>query len=301
MIDAIKEDVEPDEFRGLAGHTLFVEGSDLSIDPQALKFFFRKNDIDIPIVALGYSSNLRASAEAFHRYHPKYYFLIDRDHHEDEMVEVCWKNFLDEKTKNLLIWRRREIENYFLIPEYLARSEHLKPNCNLEKLKDCIRETARERIFLDIANMVILKLKKELNTEWIEIFEDTKGFDRSDTARAKLLERYESAKQVCDVLEILHKYPIEDRFREATVKFFGGQDELEFGHGSWLELIGGKYVLWKVIEKCFRVKDATGRYLQGKERRMEVVKGLLKLPLEDQPNDFQHLCELISARVSKRT
>jgi hypothetical protein len=35
----IKRGVEPQEVRQAARHTLFVEGSDSSIDPQALTFF----------------------------------------------------------------------------------------------------------------------------------------------------------------------------------------------------------------------------------------------------------------------
>lgn len=106
--------------------------------------------------------------------------------------------------------------------------------------------------------------------------------------------------KLCDVREQLDKYPIFDRFTEAIDEFFGGQDKLEFEQGSWLEMIKGKYVLPTVINKCFRVKDAAGRYLQGKESRMEVVKSLLKLPLEHQPRDFNELYKLISTRVMKK-
>jgi hypothetical protein len=65
-------------------------------------------------------------AHALYQYHHDYYFLIDRDHHNDEEIEQYWEKFPDESTDNPLIWRRREIENYFLIPEYLILcSEHL--------------------------------------------------------------------------------------------------------------------------------------------------------------------------------
>jgi len=292
---------EQEEVKQAARHTLFVEGGNSSIDPQALTFFLGRNNINIPIVPLGSSSNLRTVAQALYQYHHDYYFLIDRDHHNDESVEDCWKKFPDESTQNLLIWRRREIENYFLIPEYLARSQYLI--CSPEKLQQCIRDTASERVFLDIANIVILQLKKELNKDWIERFKDTgiTEFSGRDTTLAKLMEKHENAKQTCDVLEQLHEYPIFDRFDETVGKFFGGQDELEFGHGSWLKMIKGKQVLPTVIDKCFRVKDAKGKPLQGKECRLKVVKSLLKLPLKDQPPDFNELYKLISARVSKRT
>jgi hypothetical protein len=88
--------------------------------------------------------------------------------------------------------------------------------------------------------------------------------------------------------------------RELAQSTTHDQNELEFGHGSWLQMIRGKHVLRIVIDKHFRVKDATGKYLQGDERCMEVVKSLLKLPLEHQPDDFNELYKLISTRVSQR-
>ncbi len=294
---------ESEAWRRSATHTLFVEGSKSSIDPQALDTFFKENEIAILVEPLAHSSNLRTVAKALYPYHPDYYFLIDRDHRDDEEVESCWKNFPSENTHNLLIWRRREIENYFLIPEYLARSPYC--NCSLETLQQCIRETASKRVFLDIANRVILQLRAELKEDWIEPFKatGTTEFSGRDEALAKLMERHETAKQTCgDVLEKLGKYSVADRFNKTIDEFFGdNRNELEFGHGSWLQMIRGKHILRIVIDKCFRVKDVAGKYLQGDERRMAVVKSLLKLPLEDQPGDFNELCKLISARVSNRT
>ncbi len=297
----IRRGIESEEVWQDAKHTLFVEGGNSSIDSQVLHTLFTEKGIDILVEPLAHSSNLRTVAKALYPYHPYYYFLIDRDHHNDEFVDHCWKNFPDENTHNLLIWRRREIENYFLTPEYLARSPYCQ--CSLETLQQCIRETASKRVFLDIANIVILQLKKELNKDWIEPFKDTgiTEFSGRDTTLAKLMEKHENAKRTCDVLEKLRDYPLSECFNKTVGEFFGdGQNELEFGHGSWLKMIKGKHVLPTVIDKCFRVEDATGKYLQGRERCMEVVKSLLKRPLEDQPDDFNELYKLISARVSKR-
>ena len=298
----IRRGIESEEVWQDAKHTLFVEGGNSSIDSQALHTFFTEKGIDILVEPLAHSSNLRTVAKALYPYHPYYYFLIDRDHHNDEFVEHCWRNFPDESTHNLLIWRHREIENYFLCPEYLARSEHL--SCSHEELQQCIRETASKRVFLDIANIVILQLKKELNKDWIEPFKDTgiTEFSGKETTHAKLIEKYENAKLTCNVLENLYEYPITEHFNKTIEEFLGdSQDKLAFGYGSWLKMIKGKHVLPTVIDKCFRVQDATGKYLQGNERCMAVVKSLLKLPLEHQPPDFYELYTLISARVSKRS
>lgn len=303
MMVEIEQKTPAAKSRQSARHTLFVEGSKSSIDPQVLKTFFNEQGINIRVEPLAQSSNLRTVAKALYSYHPDYYFLIDRDHRDDEEVESCWKNFPSENTHNLLIWRLREIENYFLIPEYLARSPHCQ--CSLEILQQCIRETASKRVFLDIANRVILQLRAELKEDWIEPFKatGTTEFSGRDEALAKLMEKHEAAKQMSgNVLEKLGKSSVTDYFNKTIDDFFGDdRSELEFGYGSWLKMIRGKYVLRVVIDKHFRIKDATGRYLQGDERCMEVVKSLLKLPLEDQPSDFKELYKLILARVSKRT
>jgi len=80
----------------------------------------------IRIRPLGPSYSVKSVAEALHPFHPTYYFLIDRDyHHNDDFVGRCWDNFPDPATHNLLVWRYREIENYFLEPDYLAYSDFL--------------------------------------------------------------------------------------------------------------------------------------------------------------------------------
>ncbi len=309
----IRRGPEPEASNQGARHRLYVEGSRSSIDFQALDFFFREKEIDIRVEPTGSASSIRAAAAVLHPSHRNYYFLIDRDHRDDEEVEKSWRNFPDENRDNCLIWRRREIENYFLIPEYLARSPYC--TCSPEELRQCIRETASKRVFLDITNSVISELRNELDKVWIERFKDneTNEFREKDKAFAKLMEKYEAAKQTCNVVEELSAYPISKHFTETAKEFFHGEDgkrefdgdeELEFGRGSWLKLIRGKHVLPTVINyknKYFRVQNAEDKYLQGPERLIEVVKSLLKLPLEDQPNDFQELHKLISTRVLKRS
>lgn len=108
-----------------AGHTLFVEGK---FDADVLNEFFKAHPLGdnlLHVEPFGPSFSIRAAAEALHRHHREYYFLIDRDHCDDAEVARSWENFPGPATKNILVWRRRELENYFLIPEYLLRSPHL--------------------------------------------------------------------------------------------------------------------------------------------------------------------------------
>lgn len=121
---SIKTNIRPEEVRHKSQHVLFVEGSDIdSVDPTVLSELF--NNI-LTVKPLGASFHIKSAAEALYTHHPTYYFLIDRDHHDEKIVDEYWSTFPDPEKCNLLIWRRREIENYFLDPEYLGRSEYCR-------------------------------------------------------------------------------------------------------------------------------------------------------------------------------
>jgi len=51
------------------------------------------------------------------------------------------------------------------------------------------------------------------------------------------------------------------------------------------------------MNQCFQVQDRNDKYLQGKEKTKQVVKKLLKLPLNQQPDDFQNLVDLLQRRI----
>ena len=124
----VRRGIRSEEVRHHGQHVLFVEGDKGSVDPEVLNKLFSNK---ISIEPLGPSSSVKSVAKALQTYHPTYYFLIDRDHYDDSFVEKCWDDFPDPKTNNLLIWRRREIENYFLDPDYLSRSDFCESQSRL--------------------------------------------------------------------------------------------------------------------------------------------------------------------------
>ena len=79
--------------------------------------------------------------------------------------------------------------------------------------------------------------------------------------------------------------------------FTGNNERLNFESGSWLNKMGSKELLNSLISsQYFKVIDNQERIVQGKVAIERIVKGLLSLPLNQQPNDFQHLCELVKER-----
>ncbi|MBI1785310.1 hypothetical protein HYR69_09220 [Candidatus Sumerlaeota bacterium] len=287
-------EIRPEEINNRAQAVLFVEGMGLgSLDPWVLRELFEN---EIRVEPLGSSFHIRSAAEALHPHHPEYYFLIDRDHHSDEFVETCWRNFPDPKTHNLLVWRRRELENYFLIPEYLAQSPYLVRS--EDKLRNWILKECQSRLYFDAANLVIIRLREELKENWIQCFEKpAKTWTRQEALR-KLTARPEFSIQARKTAGILVPKSIADRFEETTAALTGGGDgALEFGKGTWLELLSGKAILPTIVNALFKVVDASGRSLQGRQRLNEVAKSLIRLPREQHPEDFRQLHNLIMGRL----
>jgi CRISPR/Cas system CSM-associated protein Csm2 small subunit len=277
-------------------HQLFVEGKDENaIDPLVLEILLK--DI-ISVKPMGASYHVESVAKALHKHHPDYYFLIDRDHHHDEpFVEKCWKNFPDPTTHNLLVWYRRELENYFLIPEYLSKSQYL--TVSEDELRQRIRGTFQERLYLETANYVIVSLRETLKNEWITLFKPT-DFKTKDEAIAKLVNMPAFTEQLNRMGSLFCQEKLKELFEECLDTFTGGNenDTLEFERGQWLELMGGKKVLLSIINSsCFKMKDAQSNSLQGKVKLSEIVKDLVRKPIDEQPNDFQRLHEIISRRI----
>ena len=287
--------IRAEEVRLQGQHVLFVEGRDQdSVDPKVLNALFSGG---LRIEPLGPSFSVRSVAEALHPHHPTYYFLIDRDHHEHDFVEGCWENFPDPNTDNLLVWRRREIENYFLEPQYLVRSKYCQ--VSEKRLGESILYFANQRLFLDIANHIVISIREELKRNWINKFTNPDEFSTRGNALLKLKTANEFDQHRINVCDKVSTEEVERRFADFLDRMTGGQDEIVFGAGEWLHLIQGKKVLAQVVNsQCFQVPTTDGNTLTGREKLNEVVKDLLLEDAAVQPDDFMALKDLIDRRVS---
>jgi hypothetical protein len=296
----VKTGIRPDEVLFNSQHVLFVEGKDEnSIDPAVLNELF---DRSLHIETLGPSFSVKSVAEALHSYHPTYYFLIDRDHYDNNFIDRCWNNFPNPSTHNLLIWRCREIENYFLEPSYLFESKFRSSRCSLDKLKRKILQFANNRMFIDAANYAVTSIREELKGNWIDIFKNPDDFKTKESALQKLLDASEFDQHRTNVEQKVSNQWVERCFHEFLSKMTGGSDQLSFDAGQWMEMVHGKQVLAQVINSdCFKVKANDGTVLQGREKINEIVIDLLKKDISIQPADFVTLKNLIHTKIMHRT
>lgn len=283
----------PEEVLQAARHVLFVEGEgDEPLDSTVLRTLLRDR---VNVAQLGPSYHVASAAEALHAYHPAYYFLIDRDHHDDDLVQRLWDEFPNPDTANLLIWPRRELENYFIDPVYISESQWL--NVTADELRATVLRECQSRVYIDTANSVIVSVRETLKQNWVKLFTRKTDFRSRKGALHQLRSLPNFKTRVSEVARLLRGSNLESLFDRRLNEITGGRLKLEFGRGRWLEMLRGKEILPTVVSRCFQVLARGGNALQGRDAQREFMKDLARLPIEEQPEDFRRLAELIQQRV----
>lgn len=267
--------VSPQSVGQAAQRILYVEGTPNGLDPTVLSELV--GELGWRVEALGPSHDLRAVARALHQTHPSYYFIIDRDHYSQQEVDQSWADFPNPDKHNLLIWRRRELENYFLDAEFLAQSSYLRQGWDQASLAERIRALVQTRIYMDCANLIIAALREEQKANWVKAFDNPAGLATAEAARTALLSRPEWQQRGQDVTNTTAPPKLAERFDQLVVEALGGAPSAEQGRGRWLDLVAGKEVFHAVANEAFLVKDAnTGRQIQGAPARKLLARQLLK-------------------------
>ncbi len=289
--------VDENNIRFKARHTLFVEGKDNNgIDQEILASLLQIDELGIE--SLGASFHVRSAAEALFKYHTEYYFLIDRDHQDIETVEKSWKNFPDSDYSNLLIWRKKEIENYFMQPEYLSKSEFFIGTT--DDLKDKIICLCTERVYFDVANQVITFFRETQKRNWIKSFEKVSEINSKESALKALITNNCFSSRSKNIVEELSSKSISDKYEELFIEMTGNTIPLDFDNGKWLDRMSLKTILHQLINdnSLFRIyyKD---NILSGLPKRNAVLHSLVRIEEQFLPEDFLELKKLLKIQVEK--
>ena len=281
-----------------AQHKLFVEGKDnQEIDPIVIKELLDTNNLTaVGVSTMGGCDNVRSAAQALIKEYPSYYFLIDRDDQDQETVDRSWQSFPNPDEYNMLIWHKRELENYFIDPDYIKKSPRLKPQINIEER---ILDECNLRIFLDAANLTLYSIKRELGKTFpIRHFKNPDEFRDQNAGTLKLngLAATIDDRKI-SVTTVLEGNAVNQRYLEFIQELSGGTIPLQYGSGSWLERMSGKEIFRAIANQCFEVEGAQGQLVTGKEKNKIIAKELTRLPLEQQPVDFQRLVSLLQNKV----
>lgn len=282
-----------------ANHVVFVEGSDDdAFDPTVIRELLKANGLSsLETRPIGPCDNVFQAAKAMVWKHPTYYFLADRDGHDAGYVENGWSNFPRPDTYNLLHWRKRELENYFIDPDYLIKCRWLVKTS--DEVRSIILSESNRRLFIEAANLVLLKIRAGVLTPPTTWFKQVEKF----SSRADALAELQNAAGLSDrsavlvnLLDVANRQRLLD---EVLDDLTGGKAELEYGSGTWLNLLSGKQIFRTIACTVFDVRNASNNRIQGQEQNNEVAKNLLKMPLGDQPDDFQQLVQLLKVKVQE--
>ncbi len=280
-----------------AKHKLFVEGKDnQEIDPTVIQELLNNNELTaIEVQAMGSCEHIRSVAQALIHQHSSYYFLIDRDDQNQTTVDESWFRFPDPNAYNMLIWHKRELENYFIDPNYIGKSSFLKPNVNVEQriLNEC-----NNRLFLDAANLTLYALNRELRKPLaIRHFTNPAQFQNKNAGKLQLEQLTGLANKKTEVATILENDTIKNIYSNFIDELSGGTLPLQYNYGTWLARMSGKEVFRVIANECFQVRDAANVLLSGKEQNKQIAKELVKLPLAQQPTDFQAIVSALKQRI----
>jgi hypothetical protein len=280
-----------------AKHKLFVEGSDnQEIDAVVIKELLDNNELTaIDVQTMGGCDNVRSAAQALIHQHSSYYFLIDRDDQDQATVDQSWLKFPDPNAYNMLIWHKRELENYFIDPDYLRKSSFLKSNVDVDQriLKEC-----NHRLFLDAANLTLYALSRKLRVMLaIKHFADPFKFQNKNDGILQLEQLSKLADKKTEFANILENDAIKSIYSDFVDELSGGVLPLQYSSGTWLERMSGKEVFRVIANDCFHVTDAANVLLTGKEQNKQIAKELVKLPLAQQPTDFQAIVSSLKQRI----
>jgi hypothetical protein len=281
-----------------AQHKLFVEGKDnQEIDPFVIKELLDSNELmAVGVSTMGGCDHVRSAAQALIYEYPCYYFLIDRDDQPQETVNRSWQSFPNPDQYNMLIWHKRELENYFIDPAYLEKSSFLKPEINIRQriLDECNRW-----LFLDAANLTLYSISRHLPKSLpIRHFKDRDEFKNQDEGLLKLGDLSTVINDIkTSVTTNLERDAIKQLYLGFIEELSGSTIPLQYGSGAWLARMSGKQIFRAIANQCFLVPDLEGNIVTGKEQNKAIARELVKLPLQQQPEDFQQLVSLLKSKV----
>ena len=228
----------------------FVEGD---FDEIVLTELLKTQNIDIK--KMGAAPNLKSVATSFSKAMPNYFFAIDRDHQSKNEVETTWKNFPDAEKSNLIIWRRKEIENYFFDPEIFCKSNFL--NKSESEIKTKILTIASSRLYYEAARITLsaIRTNYELVTRDLNKFSDKLDQFKTKEESLDQLVKFSQLNKIFENQANYSKDKIAEIYKQNLDELTGGRSKLEFNQGKWQELMSGKAIFSSLFAEAIDQKQ----------------------------------------------
>jgi hypothetical protein len=278
-----------------ARHIVFVEGTPDGFDVTVLGELLTPR---LRVEPLGASLSVRSVAAALHPFRPDYWFIVDRDDWDDATVEASWRTFPNPAHDNLLIWRRKELESYFLEPAWLSQSRYYQARKGTD-LPTWLATEANKVLWLEAANRVLVATRNQVKRSESALFSanEVAGLTRDEVVQKLLTAPLVRSLRTTSthVLEPAH---LEAAFDEQVTLLTGGHHPLAWNQGRWRDLMSAKALFRSMINQWCNVPDRVrgGKAtLQGREAQRVVAIDLLKNHQDTMPADFVELRRILDS------
>jgi hypothetical protein len=161
-----------------------------------------------------------------------------------------------------------------------------------------IAYAAQKRVYLEVANAVLTRVRESAKVKWIELFDRADDFRTRDDALRQLTGGPEYTDWANRMRGQISEALLTEHFEATLALFTGGVEKLEVERGQWMNRMGGKELLRALVNACFKIRSESGELVQGKKAVRAIARELLALPSDQQPADFRQLYALISARLA---
>jgi hypothetical protein len=200
----------------------------------------------------------------------------------------------------LLIWRKRSIENYFLDIEWLSKSTLFVPT-KRQYLVEKLERVARDRLFLDAANLTIVTARGTLFKNSIKFDSDLQRYRTLAEGLAALLARPEWKSTPKTIAKNFAPHKVKASYGEIVAEMLGpGMSAPRYGYGTWADKMDAKPLSEAVFNSsAFRVPSISGiRKLTAREKRSAIIRDLIESSPE-LPNDFVELRKMLAMHLSR--
>lgn len=291
----IRTGASPEAVLQGARHVLFVEGTQDSLDVTVLHELLTPK---LRVAPLGQSFSLRSVATALHPFHPDYWFIIDRDDWDDTAVNASWAGFPDPTADNLLIWRRKELESYFLEPAWVCNSRYRKEKASPAVLERWLAKEADKLLWLEAANRVLIARRNQVKRSKGELLHQA---DVEGCTRAEVLDRLVASPLLAELVSATTAAAdpdaVRDAFEREVALLSGGRIPLAWGTGRWRDLMSAKATFRTMVNQWFIIPDlakgGTAR-LTGRAAERALAVELLKHHQQSAPADLQDLKHILA-------
>lgn len=286
----VRTGASPQDVLQGAKHVLFVEGTKDGLDVAVLEKLLSPK---LRVEPLGPSFSVRSVATALRQFHPEYWFIIDRDEWNDADVEASWQRFPDPAHDNLLIWRRKELESYFLDPDWACRGKYLRSTASSDAVKAWLAAEADKLLLLEAANRVLVRTRSSIKQSHTPLLTaaEIEGCTK-DEVILKLLDSPLLQSLTTSMAVEISEARVRTAFEDEVRLLSGASLPLTWGTGRWRDLVSGKALFRSMVNRWFEVPDQQkgGKArLTGRDAERAVAVDLLLHHQDTMPADFTEL------------